>query len=87
MSLDDLHQINPRFEEYLRLRNVWIWFVVLGITLMAVGTVAMGAAVITTLTSAVVLGFLLVGGGVVQLVNAFLARTWMDGDIANSWRN
>jgi uncharacterized membrane protein HdeD (DUF308 family) len=76
MSLHELDPVDPRFEEYLGLRNVWIWLVVLGITLMAVGAVAIGAAVITTLTSAVIFGILLVGAGAIQLVNAFLARSW-----------
>ena len=76
MSLHELDPVDPRFDEYLGLRNVWIWLVVLGITLMAVGAVAMGAAVITTLTSAVIFGILLVGAGAIQLVNAFLARSW-----------
>lgn len=76
MSLHELDPVNPRFEEYRGLRNVWIWLVVLGIMLMAVGAVAMGAAVITTLTSAVIFGILLVGAGAIQLVNAALARSW-----------
>ena len=76
MSLHELDPVDPRFEEYLRLRNVWIWLVILGITLMAVGAVAMGAAVITTLTSAVIFGILLLGVGAIQLVNACLARSW-----------
>jgi uncharacterized membrane protein HdeD (DUF308 family) len=72
----ELNQVNPRFEEYLRLRKLWIWFVSLGILLMAVGAVAIGAAFIATLTSVIVFGILLISGGVVQLVNAFLARSW-----------
>jgi uncharacterized membrane protein HdeD (DUF308 family) len=72
----EFNQMNPKFEEYLRLRKLWIWFVILGILLMAVGAVAIGAAFITTLASVVVFGILLLSGGVVQLVNAILARTW-----------
>src|SRR5262249_50813666 len=36
----------------------------------------LGAAIITTLTTVVVFGCLLLAGGVVQIVNAFLGRTW-----------
>jgi uncharacterized membrane protein HdeD (DUF308 family) len=72
----ELEQINPRFEEYLRLRQRWTWFVLLGFVLMAVGALAIGAAFITTLTSVVVFGVLLLAGSVIQLGNAFLARTW-----------
>jgi uncharacterized membrane protein HdeD (DUF308 family) len=72
----ELNEVNPRVEEFLRLRKLWIWFVILGSVLLAVGATAIGAALIVTLTSVVVFGGLLLGGGVVQLVNAFLARTW-----------
>jgi uncharacterized membrane protein HdeD (DUF308 family) len=41
-----------------------------------VGALAIAAAFITTLTSVAVFGILLLGGGVIQLGNAFLARTW-----------
>jgi uncharacterized membrane protein HdeD (DUF308 family) len=72
----ELNQINPRYEKYLRLRRLWFCFVSLGIVLMVVGAMAISAALITTLTSVVVFGILLLSGGVVQLINAFLARTW-----------
>jgi uncharacterized membrane protein HdeD (DUF308 family) len=77
MSLQqDLSQINPRYEEWLRLSKSWVWFLILGIVLMAAGALAIAAAFITTLTSVVLFGILLITGGVVQLVNTFLARTW-----------
>ena len=69
----ELNQINPRYEEWLRLRKSWIWFVSLGIVLMVVGALAISAAFITTLTSVAVFGILLLGGGLIQLGNAFLA--------------
>ena len=72
----ELDQVNPRFEEFLRLRKLWMWFLILGIVLMVVGALAIGAAFITTLASVVVFGILLLFGGVVQLANAILARTW-----------
>jgi len=68
--------INPRYEECLRLRGCWGWFLVLGIILIAVGFVALSWAFVTTVTSVLIYGCLLVGGGVVQIVNAFLARSW-----------
>jgi uncharacterized membrane protein HdeD (DUF308 family) len=68
--------LNPRYEECLRLHKCWLWFLVLGIALMVVGVLALGAAVITTLTTVLVFGCLLLAGGVVQIVNAFLGRSW-----------
>jgi uncharacterized membrane protein HdeD (DUF308 family) len=67
---------NPHYEECLRLHRCWAWFLILGILLMLVGMVAMGSTFIATLASVMVFGFLLLAGGTVQVVNAFLARTW-----------
>lgn len=72
----DSSELNPRYEECLRLHDCWLWFLLLGIGLVVVGVLAIGAALITTLTSVLVFGILLICGGVVQIVNAFLARTW-----------
>jgi uncharacterized membrane protein HdeD (DUF308 family) len=73
-----IHQdpLNPKIEECLRLEKCWGWFLCLGIILMVVGVMAIGAAFIATLTTIVVFGSLLIAGGVVQIVNAFLARNW-----------
>jgi uncharacterized membrane protein HdeD (DUF308 family) len=71
--------VNPRTEEYLRLHRCWLWFLILGIALVVVGLLAISAdflTVLTTLTTMFVLGVLLIAGGVVQIVNAFLARSW-----------
>jgi uncharacterized membrane protein HdeD (DUF308 family) len=68
--------INQRYEERLRLRGCWCWFLALGIALILLGAAAIGAQYVTTLTSVLVFGILLVAGGVVQIVNAVLARGW-----------
>jgi uncharacterized membrane protein HdeD (DUF308 family) len=73
---DQSNQLNPRYEECLRLSHCWIWFVSLGIVLMVVGVVALCSTFITTLASVLVFGLLLMAGGVVQIVNAFLGRSW-----------
>jgi uncharacterized membrane protein HdeD (DUF308 family) len=67
---------NPRFEERLRLQHCWIWFLALGIALILVGLAAVGAPWLFTLTTVLVFGILLLVGGVVQIVNAVLARSW-----------
>jgi uncharacterized membrane protein HdeD (DUF308 family) len=69
-------QLNPRYEECLRMHHRWGWFLALGIVLIVVGFLAVGAAVIATFTTMLVFGILLMAGGVVQIVNAFLARSW-----------
>jgi uncharacterized membrane protein HdeD (DUF308 family) len=68
--------LNQRYEECLRLYRCWGWFLILGIALMVVGVMAVGAAFIATLTTIFVFGCILLAGGVVQIVNAFLARSW-----------
>ena len=73
---DRSNEINRRYEEYLRLGKCWAWFLALGIVLMVVGVLAIGAPLVTTLTTVFVFGILLMAGGVVQIVNAFLARGW-----------
>ncbi len=73
---DQTDKLNPRFEECLRLRRCWLWFLILGIALMVVGAMAIGAAFIAGLAFVLTLGILLLAGGVVQIVNAFLARSW-----------
>src|SRR5262249_48617056 len=54
-----------RYEASLRLHKCWIWFLVLGIVLILLGIAAMGAEVVTTLTTVLVFGILLLAGGVV----------------------
>src|SRR2546430_14603659 len=65
-----------RVEEYLRLHRCWACFLVLGIVVMVVGVMAIGAAFIATFTTILAFGALLLAGGVVQIVNAFLGRGW-----------
>jgi uncharacterized membrane protein HdeD (DUF308 family) len=68
--------LNPRYEECLRLHRCWAWFLALGTVLMAVGVLAITEAALTVFATILVFGILLVVGGGVQIINAFLARTW-----------
>jgi uncharacterized membrane protein HdeD (DUF308 family) len=58
------------------LRGNWLWFVLLGIALVVLGTVALGAVVIASLAVALVIGMLLVVGGVGETLGAFWCRGW-----------
>ena len=69
-------RINPKYEEYFRLKHLWGWFFFLGFVLLGVGLLAIAAAFSATLATVLVFGILLGSGGAVELVNAFLARTW-----------
>ena len=58
------------------LKRGWGWFLALGIVLVILGVVALSWAVLTTLVSAVLFGWLLLVGGVLSVVHAFLRRRW-----------
>jgi uncharacterized membrane protein HdeD (DUF308 family) len=68
--------MNPNDEECRRLRDYWLWFLILGVAIMMVGLAAISAPFLFTLTSVYVFGIMLLVGGIVQIVNAFLARSW-----------
>ena len=57
-------------------RRNWGWFLVLGIALIVLGSVALGAAWLTTLASVLFFGWLMVFSGVFETVAAFWARQW-----------
>jgi uncharacterized membrane protein HdeD (DUF308 family) len=77
MDLQREHdQINPHYEECLRLHHCGLWFLIFGIAIVLVGVAAIGSTFIATLTTVTVFGVLLLVGGFVEIVNAFLARTW-----------
>jgi uncharacterized membrane protein HdeD (DUF308 family) len=54
----------------------WGWFLVLGIVLIVLGTVALSAPWVATLASVVVLGWLILAGGIVETVSSFWAMNW-----------
>jgi uncharacterized membrane protein HdeD (DUF308 family) len=58
------------------LRRIWFWLLILGVALVVVGLMAIGSALIATLTTVIVLGTLFLVGGGVQIANAFWAHCW-----------
>jgi uncharacterized membrane protein HdeD (DUF308 family) len=58
------------------LEKTWGWFLALGIILIIVGTLAIGASFITSLAIVLVFGTLLLVGGSVQVIGAFFSRKW-----------
>jgi uncharacterized membrane protein HdeD (DUF308 family) len=61
---------------YRHVAAKWGWFVFLGIVLIAAGIFALGDAVAVTLVSVIFIGAMLLVGGVIQIVHAFMTRTW-----------
>jgi uncharacterized membrane protein HdeD (DUF308 family) len=64
------------FDGLAGLRPKWGWFLVLGIALIVLGAVALAAPWLATLTSVLLYGWLLVFGGVFEVVAAFWATEW-----------
>jgi len=62
--------------ELTALRGNWMWFVVLGVALVVLGLVALGAVVIASLAAAVAIGALLLVGGGAEVAGAFWCRGW-----------
>lgn len=58
------------------LRKSWGWVLALGIALIVLGTVALGAAVFTTVASVMFFGWLLIIAGVAEVVHGFVRRAW-----------
>jgi uncharacterized membrane protein HdeD (DUF308 family) len=53
------------------LRKNWCWFLGLGIALLVLGTIALGASVAMTIVSVLLFGWLLIVGGLLEAVHAF----------------
>jgi uncharacterized membrane protein HdeD (DUF308 family) len=58
------------------LRGNWFWFVLLGVALVILGIVALGAVVIASLAAAVAIGILLLMAGAAEVIGAFWCRGW-----------
>jgi uncharacterized membrane protein HdeD (DUF308 family) len=53
------------------LRGNWGWFLILGIVLIVLGTIALGSALYMTLASVFFFGWILIIGGALEAVHAF----------------
>ena len=62
--------------ELSALRGHWFWFVILGVSLVVLGTVALGSVVIASLAAAMAIGVLLLLGGAAEAIGAFWCRGW-----------
>ena len=58
------------------LRRSWGWFLGLGIVLIILGAIAIGSAFLMTIASVWLFGWLLIIGGVMEVVHAFWHKRW-----------
>ena len=63
-------------KEMACLRKSGFWLLVMGALLIVVGLVAISSSFVATLATVVTLGILLMIGGAVEIVDAFLGRGW-----------
>jgi uncharacterized membrane protein HdeD (DUF308 family) len=64
------------FSEITGIAKNWIWFLCIGIFLVILGTLAISLSFYTTVLSVFLLGIFLIGGGLVLILQSFLARKW-----------
>jgi uncharacterized membrane protein HdeD (DUF308 family) len=67
---------NPLFYEFEKLRHRWGWFLVLGIIMVVLGTIALFIMPAATIGTIMVLGWLLVISGIMEGIHAFRVRGW-----------
>ena len=58
------------------LQNVWGWFLVLGVILVFLGMLAVGASFVASLATVLVFGTLLMVSGGMQMIASFFSRKW-----------
>ena len=58
------------------LRRHWGWYLILGIVLIVLGTIALGSALVMTIASVFFFGWLLIVGGVMEVIHAFWHKRW-----------
>jgi len=77
-----VHAIDPSMEstnqELQRLQGYWRWFMVMGISMVVLGTFAIGWACVVTMTIAAtwIFGFFLLTGGIAEIINSFSVGRW-----------
>lgn len=83
MSLDSaLRPSEPGKHELEALRKEWWWFLLLGLLLIVSGTIAISYAFLASVAVVTLFGFLLILGGIAQLVAAFWVGRWSGFAIA-----
>jgi uncharacterized membrane protein HdeD (DUF308 family) len=71
MSAMDTTVSQMRSFDVDQLKKRWMWFVGLGVVLIVLGVIAIDASVFVTLASMLLIGWLLIGGGILEVIHAF----------------
>jgi uncharacterized membrane protein HdeD (DUF308 family) len=75
-SPSPLMSIHPVLDDVVAMRRNWGWLLVYGIALILLGGFALSSSLIATLATMIVFGWLLVAGGVLEIIAAFGCRAW-----------
>src|SRR5580700_1812038 len=67
---------SPLLIEFDNLRHKWGWLLTLGIVMVILGTIAFFITPAATIGTVIVLGWLLVLSGIVELIQTFRMRAW-----------
>lgn len=73
---DELLASSPLLQGLQTLRRHWWCLLALGILLVTLGVISIGAPLIMTITTVMIFGSLLLIGGVAEIISAFWARQW-----------
>lgn len=76
MTIYGKNDLTNYFKDTEEARKNWTWFLALGVLLVLLGIGVAGSAYYATIFSVFILGVFLLSAGVVQFVQAFLARKW-----------
>ncbi len=75
MSNKSVTSLKINFHES-EIKTKWIWFVILGLSLISLGIVAFGNLVLASSASVLYVGAFMSLGGVVQMVHSFRLKLW-----------
>ncbi len=76
MSADSLSPVAAFRHELESLRDQWWCFLILGIALVLLGATAIGSSFAAGVVAVAMFGFLLLAGGVIQIISSFWAGKW-----------
>ena len=63
-------------DDHYGLKSNWVWFLVLGITLVVIGLLAISTSFITALITVTIFGMLILMAGIAQVISAFSSPKW-----------
>ena len=67
---------NALLSEIENLQHKWGWILLLGIVLICLGTAALLMTPVATVAAVLVLGWLMVASGVIEIIHAFRVQRW-----------